>query len=207
MLPITVKRKNHGGRSPWSISASGPSNAKTITDHILQCSARIAWLMLRPLCRPSANSQNLGDYVAGPRLCPRRPFADETFRLPVPIPALASKVQRRGSGCRCRVTGTLMATIRQAHNAQQARVATSTTETGNCATSAARYSGLSQSRALRSIWIATIGLPRRSASAVPYGTLLCVFRQQAHCMANFKLPGMAFAFYKTQVNLAFCQIG
>ena len=45
----------------------GPSNAKTISDHIAVLRPH-AWIMLGH-CAGLRNSQKLGDYVLGPRLC------------------------------------------------------------------------------------------------------------------------------------------
>jgi hypothetical protein len=73
--------------SPWSISASGPSNAKTITDHIAVLRPH-AWLMLGH-CAGLRNTQALGDYVLAHAYVREDHVLDDDLPVWVPIPALA----------------------------------------------------------------------------------------------------------------------
>ena len=80
----------------------GPSNAKTITDHIAVLRPH-AWLMLGH-CAGLRNSQQLGDYVLAHAYVREDHVLDEELPLWVPIPALA-EIQLALEGAVADVTG------------------------------------------------------------------------------------------------------
>ena len=171
----------------------GPSNAKTITDHIAVLRPH-AWLMLGH-CAGLRNSQQLGDYVLAHAYVREDHVLDEELPLWVPIPALA-EIQlaleaavadvtqlRPGELKRIMRTGTVASTDNRnwellPDNTPQRR--------------------FSQSRAvaldMESATIAANGFRFR----VPYGTLLCVSDKPLH--GEIKLPGMANHFYRERVD-------
>jgi len=171
----------------------GPSNAKTITDHIAVIRPH-AWLMLGH-CAGLRSSQALGDYVLAHAYVREDHILDADLPLSVPIPALA-EVQV--------ALETAVAEITHLEGIEMKRVM----RTGTVATFDNRNwelrdqreitQRLSQSRAIaldmESATIAANGFRFR----VPYGTLLCVSDKPLH--GEIKLPGMASKFYSTQVN-------
>ena len=81
-----LKKPGHGGITMVNIGV-GPSNAKTITDHIAVLRPH-AWLMLGH-CAGLRNSQNLGDYVLAHAYVREDHVLDDDLPVWVPIPALA----------------------------------------------------------------------------------------------------------------------
>jgi AMP nucleosidase len=79
-------RAGHAGITMVNIGV-GPSNAKTITDHIAVLRPH-AWMMLGH-CAGLRNSQQLGDYVLAHAYVREDHVLDEELPLWVPIPALA----------------------------------------------------------------------------------------------------------------------
>ncbi|MBA4255940.1 MAG: AMP nucleosidase [Polaromonas sp.] len=175
----------------------GPSNAKTITDHIAVLRPH-AWLMLGH-CAGLRNSQQLGDYVLAHAYVREDHVLDEELPLWVPIPALAevqlaleaavadvSGVPRHELKSIMR-TGTVASTDNRNWELLPARNAPTTPQRR-----------LSQSRAvgldMESATIAANGFRFR----VPYGTLLCVSDKPLH--GEIKLPGMANHFYRERVD-------
>ncbi len=171
----------------------GPSNAKTITDHIAVLRPH-AWVMVGH-CAGLRNSQELGDYVLAHAYVREDHVLDADLPISVPIPALA-EIQVALEQAVASVTGL--------HGVDVKRVM----RTGTVATFDNRNwelrdmneisQRLSQSRAvaldMESATIAANGFRFR----VPYGTLLCVSDKPLH--GEIKLPGMASEFYRTQVN-------
>jgi AMP nucleosidase len=171
----------------------GPSNAKTITDHIAVLRPH-AWIMLGH-CAGLRNSQELGDYVLAHAYVREDHVLDADLPLSVPIPALA-EVQV--------ALEQAVEEITQLEGLETKRIM----RTGTVATFDNRnwelrdqleiVQRLSQSRAIaldmESATIAANGFRFR----VPYGTLLCVSDKPLH--GELKLPGMASDFYRTQVN-------
>jgi AMP nucleosidase len=171
----------------------GPSNAKTITDHIAVLRPH-AWIMLGH-CAGLRNSQELGDYVLAHAYVREDHVLDADLPVTVPIPALA-EVQV--------ALEQAVAEITQLEGLETKRIM----RTGTVATFDNRNwelrdqkeitQRLSQSRAvaldMESATIAANGFRFR----VPYGTLLCVSDKPLH--GELKLPGMASDFYRTQVN-------
>ena len=81
-----LKREGHSGITMVNIGV-GPSNAKTITDHIAVIRPH-AWLMLGH-CAGLRNSQSLGDYVLAHGYLREDNILDEDLPPSIPIPALA----------------------------------------------------------------------------------------------------------------------
>ena len=171
----------------------GPSNAKTITDHIAVLRPH-AWIMLGH-CAGLRNTQRLGDYVLAHGYVREDHVLDDDLPLWVPIPALA-EVQVALERAVAQVT--------QLDGVELKRVM----RTGTVASVDNRnwelrdhrepVQRLSQSRAIaldmESATIAANGFRFR----VPYGTLLCVSDKPLH--GELKLPGMADQFYRAQVD-------
>ena len=189
----TYHLKRPGGQGITLVNIGvGPSNAKTATDHIAVLRPH-AWLMVGH-CAGLRNSQSLGDFVLAHAYLREDNVLNEDLPVWVPIPALA-EIQI--------ALQEAVAEITQLKDYELKRIM----RTGTVATIDNRnwelrdQSGpvqrLSQSRAIaldmESATIAANGFRFR----VPYGTLLCVSDKPLH--GELKLPGMASAFYKTQV--------
>ncbi len=175
----------------------GPSNARTITDHIAVLRPH-TWLMLGH-CAGLRSTQQLGDYVLAHGYVREDHVLDEDLPPWVPIPALA-EVQV--------ALQQAVAEITRLHGLELKRVM----RTGTVATTDNRHWELqpfggplstprlrfSQSRAIaldmESATIAANGFRLR----VPYGTLLCVSDKPLH--GDLKLPGMADRFYRERVG-------
>ena len=171
----------------------GPSNAKTITDHIAVLRPH-AWIMLGH-CAGLRNSQQLGDYVLAHGYVREDHVLDEDLPLWVPIPPLA-EIQLALEGA--------VADVTKLHGYELKRIM----RTGTVASTDNRNWELlpqreperrfSQSRAvaldMESATIAANGFRFR----VPYGTLLCVSDKPLH--GELKLPGMANTFYRERVD-------
>jgi AMP nucleosidase len=175
----------------------GPSNAKTITDHIAVLRPH-AWLMLGH-CAGLRNSQQLGDYVLAHAYVREDHVLDEELPLWVPIPALA-EVQQALEAAVASVTGVprqeLKGIMRTGTVASTDNRNWELLPSRNASTTPQRR--LSQSRAvaldMESATIAANGFRFR----VPYGTLLCVSDKPLH--GEIKLPGMANHFYRERVD-------
>jgi len=185
-------RSDYSGISMVNIGV-GPSNAKTITDHIAVLRPH-AWMMLGH-CAGLRNSQQLGDYVLAHAYVREDHVLDEELPLWVPIPALA-EIQL--------ALQQAVADVTQMEHADLKRIM----RTGTVASTDNRNWELlpdnlpqlrfSQSRAvaldMESATIAANGFRFR----VPYGTLLCVSDKPLH--GEIKLPGMANHFYRERVD-------
>src|SRR3546814_18623388 len=82
-------RGGHQGVTMINIGV-GPSNAKTITDHVAVLRPN-AWIMLGH-CAGLRNSQRLGDYVLAHAYQREDHVLDDDLPVWVPIPALAEEV-------------------------------------------------------------------------------------------------------------------
>jgi AMP nucleosidase len=187
-----LKRSDRSGITMVNIGI-GPSNAKTITDHIAVLRPH-AWLMLGH-CAGLRNTQQLGDYVLAHGYVREDHVLDEDLPLWVPIPALA-EVQL--------ALEQALADVTQLEGYELKRIM----RTGTVASTDNRNWELlpqrtpqrrfSQSRAvaldMESATIAANGFRFR----VPYGTLLCVSDKPLH--GEIKLPGMANTFYRERVE-------
>ncbi len=170
----------------------GPSNAKTITDHLAvlrpQC-----WLMLGH-CAGLRRSQLLGDYVLAHGYVRADHVLDHALPLWAPVPPIA-EVQQALEEATALVTG-----LEGPEMKTRMRTGTVfTTDNRNWELrSDELFSQLNQSRAIavdmESATVAANGLRFR----VPYGTLLCVSDKPLH--GELKLGGMANNFYRERVS-------
>ncbi|KQS67932.1 AMP nucleosidase [Rhizobium sp. Leaf371] len=187
-----LKKKGHGGITVVNIGV-GPSNAKTITDHIAVLRPH-AWLMLGH-CAGLRNSQALGDYVLAHAYVREDHVLDDDLPVWVPIPALA-EVQMALQEAVAETTGYEGYDLKRIM--RTGTVATIDNRNWELRDQRGPVKRLSQSRAIaldmESATIAANGFRFR----VPYGTLLCVSDKPLH--GELKLPGMATAFYKNQVS-------
>lgn len=171
----------------------GPSNAKTITDHIAVLRPH-AWLMLGH-CAGLRNTQELGDYVLAHAYVREDKVLDADIPVWVPIPALA-EVQQALEGAVAEVTGLEGYELKRIM--RTGTVASIDNRNWELQDQKEPVRRLSQSRAvaldMESATIAANGFRLR----VPYGTLLCV--SDKPLQGELKLPGMASEFYQTQVS-------
>ncbi len=171
----------------------GPSNAKTITDHVAVLRSH-AWLMLGH-CAGLRNSQKLGDYVLAHAYVRDDNVLDDAVPLWVPIPAL-SEVQVALEQAVSEVTGLKEYDLKKVM--RTGTVATVSDRNWELWEQSVPVQRLSQCRAvaldMESATIATNGFRFR----VPYGTLLCVSDRPLH--GQLKLPGMADRFYRERVD-------
>ncbi|HEU4460938.1 MAG TPA: AMP nucleosidase [Methylibium sp.] len=196
-----LMRKDRSGITMVNIGV-GPSNAKTITDHIAVLRPH-AWIMLGH-CAGLRTTQRLGDYVLAHGYVREDHVLDEELPLWVPIPALAeiqvaletavADVTRLEPNELKRVmrTGTVASTDNRNWELLpfQSR--------GGAGLHGTPEQRFSQSRAIaldmESATVAANGFRFR----VPYGTLLCVSDKPLH--GEIKLPGMANDFYRERVG-------
>lgn len=187
-----LKTGHHAGISLVNIGV-GPSNAKTITDHIAVLRPH-AWLMLGH-CAGLRNTQKLGDYVLAHGYVREDHVLDADLPVWVPIPPLA-EVQVAMEQAVAEITGLegydLKAIMRTG------TVATIDNRNWELRDEREPIERFSKSRAIgldmESATIAANGFRFR----VPYGTLLCISDKPLH--GELKLPGMASGFYREQVN-------
>ena len=187
-----LTRKNQGGITLVNIGV-GPSNAKTATDHIAVLRPHV-WLMVGH-CAGLRNSQSLGDFVLAHAYLREDHVLDDDLPVWVPIPALA-EVQVALEDAVEQVTELEGYELKRIM--RTGTVATIDNRNWELREQAGPVQRLSQSRAvaldMESATIAANGFRFR----VPYGTLLCVSDKPLH--GELKLPGMASAFYRTQVS-------
>jgi AMP nucleosidase len=170
----------------------GPSNAKTITDHLAVLRPH-CWMMIGH-CGGLRRSQQLGDYVLAHAYIREDHVLDRDLPVWVPVPPIA-EVQVALQEAVARITGL--------HGREmKTRMRTGTVATSDNRNWELRFDELferfSQSRAIavdmESATIAANGFRLR----VPYGTLLCVSDKPMH--GEIKLPGMANAFYNERIS-------
>ena len=170
----------------------GPSNAKTITDHVAVLRPH-AWLMLGH-CAGLRNTQELGDYVLAHAYVREDKVLDNDIPVWVPIPALA-EVQQALEAAVAEVTGLEGFELKRIM--RTGTVASIDNRNWELQDQSEPVRRLSQSRAIaldmESATIAANGFRLR----VPYGTLLCV--SDKPLQGELKLPGMASKFYQEQV--------
>ncbi len=187
-----LKRNDHSGITLVNIGV-GPSNAKTITDHIAVLRPH-AWLMLGH-CAGLRNTQRLGDYVLAHGYVREDHVLDADLPTWVPIPPLA-EVQVGLEQAVEEVTGLSGYELKRIM--RTGTVATIDNRNWELRDHQEPVERLSQSRAIgldmESATIAANGFRFR----VPYGTLLCISDKPLH--GELKLPGMASDFYTQQVK-------
>ncbi|XAH24418.1 AMP nucleosidase [Xylophilus sp. GW821-FHT01B05] len=185
-------RADHSGITMVNIGV-GPSNAKTITDHIAVLRPH-AWMMLGH-CAGLRNSQQLGDYVLAHGYVREDHVLDEELPLWVPIPALA-EIQVALEKAVAEVTGLDGPALKRIM--RTGTVASTDNRNWELLPDNEPQRRFSQSRAIaldmESATIAANGFRFR----VPYGTLLCVSDKPLH--GEIKLPGMANHFYRERVD-------
>lgn len=169
----------------------GPSNAKTITDHVAVLRSH-CWLMLGH-CGGLRSSQILGDFVLAHAYLRDDQVLDDVLPPDIPLPTIA-EVQ-------IALTDAVGDVMKLSGREMKRHVRTGTVVTTDDRNWEMRYSALrprlNQSRAIaidmESATIAANGYRFR----VPYGTLLCVSDRPLH--GEIKLPGQAAAFYRSRV--------
>ncbi len=170
----------------------GPSNAKTITDHVAVLRPH-AWLMLGH-CAGLRSAQALGDYVLAHAYVREDKVLDNDIPVWVPIPALA-EIQQALEAAVAEVTGLDGFDLKRVM--RTGTVASVDNRNWELQDQREPVRRLSQSRAIaldmESATIAANGFRLR----VPYGTLLCV--SDKPLQGELKLPGMASKFYQEQV--------
>ena len=170
----------------------GPSNAKTITDHLAVLRPE-CWLMIGH-CGGLRHSQRLGDYVLAHAYLRYDSVLDRDLPLEIPVPPIA-EIQVALQDAVRKVSGDRGAALKQ-------RLRTGTVVTYADRNWELRYHAearrINQSRAIavdmESATIAANGFRLR----VPYGTLLCVSDKPLH--GELKLPGAANRFYERAVG-------
>jgi AMP nucleosidase len=170
----------------------GPSNAKTVTDHLAVLRPHV-WLMVGH-CGGLRASQRLGDYVLANAYLRDDHVLDALLPTAIPVPTIA-EVQLSLARAVTAMTGLHGKEIKE-------RLRTGTVVTTDDRNWELRFDELAmrfnQSRAIaidmESATIAANGYRFR----VPYGTLLCVSDRPLH--GEIKLPGMADAFYEERVG-------
>jgi len=170
----------------------GPSNAKTICDHVAVLRPEV-WLMIGH-CGGLRPSQSIGDYVLAHAYLRDDHLLDDVLPPEIPLPAIA-EVQKALFESAMSVTG-------EDEDSLKRRLRTGTVVTTDDRNWELRYTASSlrfnQSRAvaidMESATVAAQGYRFR----VPYGTLLCVSDKPLH--GELKLPGQANAFYEQAIG-------
>jgi AMP nucleosidase len=170
----------------------GPSNAKTICDHLAVLRPQ-AWLMIGH-CGGLRDTQTIGDYVLAHAYLRDDHVLDDVLPPEIPVPSIA-EVQRALYDAAKDVSGDDGETLKR-------RLRTGTVVTTDDRNWELRHSlsalRFNQSRAvaidMESATISAQGYRFR----VPYGTLLCVSDKPMH--GELKLPGQANAFYERAIN-------
>ncbi|MCB1530460.1 MAG: AMP nucleosidase [Rhodospirillales bacterium] len=186
-----LKRADGSGITMVNIGV-GPSNAKTITDHVAVLRPH-AWLMLGH-CAGLRNSQRLGDYVLAHGYLREDNVLYHDLNPTIPLPAL-SEIQLSLEQAVSEITG--LEGYEKKKILRTGTVATVDDRNWELRASVRQNIRFSQSRAIaldmESGTVAANGFRFR----VPYGTLLCVSDKPLH--GQLKLPGMADSFYRERV--------
>jgi AMP nucleosidase len=170
----------------------GPSNAKTICDHIAVLRPEV-WLMIGH-CGGLRPTQRIGDYVLAHAYLRDDHVLDDVLPVEIPLPAIA-EVQRALFEAAVSVTG-------GDEDSVKTRLRTGTVVTTDDRNWELRFTQsakrFNQSRAvaidMESATVAAQGFRFR----VPYGTLLCVSDKPMH--GELKLPGQANDFYERAIG-------
>jgi AMP nucleosidase len=169
----------------------GPSNAKTICDHLAVLRPQ-AWLMIGH-CGGLRDTQTIGDYVLAHAYLRDDHVLDDVLPPEIPIPSIA-EVQRALYDAAKLISG-------ETGDQLKRRLRTGTVVTTDDRNWELRHT-LS---ALRFNQSRAVGIDMESATIsaqgyrfrVPYGTLLCVSDKPLH--GEIKLPGQANAFYERAI--------
>jgi len=170
----------------------GPSNAKTITDHLAVLRPE-CWIMVGH-CGGLRHSQAIGDYVLAHAYLREDHVLDAMLPPEIPVPALA-EIQMALQDATAEVTGETGAALKK-------RLRTGTVVTTDDRNWELRFTEsairFNKSRAIaidmESATIAANGYRLR----VPYGVLLCVSDKPLH--GELKLPGAANRFYHRAIG-------
>ncbi|PIB94160.1 AMP nucleosidase [Caulobacter sp. FWC2] len=170
----------------------GPSNAKTICDHLAVLRPQ-AWLMIGH-CGGLRDTQTIGDYVLAHAYLRDDHVLDAVLPPEIPVPSIA-EVQRALYDAAKAISG-------DSGDQLKKRLRTGTVVTTDDRNWELRHSlsalRFNQSRAvaidMESATISAQGYRFR----VPYGTLLCVSDKPLH--GEIKLPGQANAFYERAIS-------
>jgi len=170
----------------------GPSNAKTITDHLAVLRPE-CWIMVGH-CGGLRHSQAIGDYVLAHAYLRDDHVLDAVLPPDIPVPPIA-EVQVALQEASAEVTG-------EKGDALKKRLRTGTVVTTDDRNWELRFSEtarrFNKSRAIaidmESATIAANGFRLR----VPYGVLLCVSDKPLH--GEIKLPGAANRFYERAIG-------
>ena len=182
-----------GGRGVTLVNIGvGPSNAKTICDHLAVLRPE-AWLMIGH-CGGLRESQSIGDYVLAHAYLRDDHVLNEVLPPEIPIPPIA-EVQVALQRAAEIVTG-------ETGDALKRRMRTGTVVTTDDRNWELRFTSsalrFNQSRAvaidMESATVAGQGYRFRT----PYGTLLCVSDKPLH--GEIKLPGQANRFYEQAIS-------
>lgn len=192
-MPAYHLRRTDGSGITMINIGVGPSNAKTITDHVAVLRPH-AWLMLGH-CAGLRNSQQLGDYVLAHGYLREDNVLFRDLHPSIPIPALA-EIQIALQQAVEQVTGLNGYDLKKI--LRTGTVATVDDRNWELRPYIRNNVRLSQSRSvaldMESGTVAANGFRFR----VPYGTLLCVSDKPLH--GQLKLPGMADHFYRERVE-------
>ncbi|EIZ79967.1 AMP nucleosidase [Novosphingobium sp. Rr 2-17] len=169
----------------------GPSNAKTITDHLAVLRPE-AWLMIGH-CGGLRESQRIGDYVLAHAYLRDDHVLDPVLPPEIPLPAIAEVQQALAQAAEL-VSGEGGANLKK-------RMRTGTIVTTDDRNWELRYTESAKRFSLSR----AIGIDMESATIsaqgyrfrVPYGTLLCVSDKPLH--GELKLPGQANRFYEEAI--------
>ncbi len=187
-----LTRPDNNGISIVNIGV-GPSNARTITDHVAVLRPN-AWMMLGH-CAGLRDAQKLGDYVLAHGYVRDDHVLDDDLPIWVPVPALA-EIQRALEGAVAHITGLEGYDLKSVM--RTGTVVTTDNRNWEIGGFEKLVKHFNQSRAIaldmESSVIAANGFRYR----VPYGTLLCISDRPLH--GEIKLPGMANRFYRQQID-------
>lgn len=187
-----LQRPGHGGITLINIGV-GPSNAKTITDHVAVLRPH-AWIMLGH-CAGLRASQRLGDYVLAHAYVRDDHVLDADLPTWVPIPALA-EIQVALAQAVEDVTGL------SGYDVKSIMRTGTVLSIDNRNWELRGYQELlerfSQSRAIALDMESAVIAANGYRCRVPYGTLLCVSDKPLH--GELKLAGMADRFYRERVD-------
>ena len=170
----------------------GPSNAKTICDHLAVMRPE-AWLMIGH-CGGLRPSQRIGDYVLAHAYLRDDHVLDDVLPPEIPVPAIA-EIQ------------VAMARAAETISGQSGEELKRRLRTGTIVTTDDRNWELRFTKsALRFSLSRAVGIDMESATIaaqgyrfrVPYGTLLCVSDKPLH--GELKLPGQANRFYERAIS-------
>jgi len=170
----------------------GPSNAKTITDHLAVLRPHV-WLMVGH-CGGLRANQRLGDYVLAHAYLRDDQVLDDMLPREIPVPPIA-EVQVALTRAVSEITGGEGQVLKE-------RLRTGTVVTTGDRNWELRFAEqarrFNQSRAIAIDMESATIAPTGYRFRVPYGTLLCVSDRPLH--GEIKLPGMADTFYEERVS-------